>query len=147
MANRFGEEKDVDIRADDPVRPEWERDAKQAAELAEDAGMLAEDAGMKAGQAVGKAAGEASRKLRRATDRATAAYERTAEGASHAYRSVREYALDHPGTAVAVTFGAGVVCGMSFARRRAIDEYRLGMVPTIAIALASAVLDVFSTRR
>jgi ElaB/YqjD/DUF883 family membrane-anchored ribosome-binding protein len=140
MANRFGEEKDVDIRADDPARPEWERDAKQVAELAEDAGV-------KAGQAVGKAVGEASRKVRRATDRATAAYERTAEGASHAYRSVREYALDHPGTAVAVTFGAGVVCGMSFARRRVIDEYRHGIVPTIAIALASAVLDVFSTRR
>jgi ElaB/YqjD/DUF883 family membrane-anchored ribosome-binding protein len=140
MANRFGEEKDVDIRADDPARPEWERDAKQAAELAEDAGV-------KAGQAVGKAAAEASRKLRGATDRATAAYERTAEGASHAYRSVREYALDHPGTAVAVTFGAGVVCGMSFARRRTIDAYRHGIVPTIAIALASAVLEVFSTRR
>jgi hypothetical protein len=85
LANRFGDEKDVDIRADDPARPEWERAAKQAAELAE---------------------------LRRATDRATAAY-----------------------------------CGMSFARRREIDEYRHGIVPTIAIALASAVLDVFSTRR
>ena len=34
MANRFGEEKDVDIRADDPVRPDWERDAREAAELA-----------------------------------------------------------------------------------------------------------------
>jgi ElaB/YqjD/DUF883 family membrane-anchored ribosome-binding protein len=136
MANRFTEEKDVDIRADDPARPEWERDAKQAAELAEDAGV-------KAGHAVGKAAAEASRKLRRAT----AAYERTAEGASDAYRSVREYALAHPGTAVAVTFGAGVVCGMSFGRRRVIDQYRHGLVPTIAIALASAALEVFSTRR
>jgi hypothetical protein len=58
MANRFGEDKDVDIRADDPLRPDWERDAKEAAELAEDAGV-------KAGQAVGKAAGEATRKLRR----------------------------------------------------------------------------------
>ena len=140
MANRFGEEKDVDIRADDPLRPDWERDAKEAAELAEDAGM-------KAGQAVGKAAGEATRRLRRATDGAAAAYDRTTEGASRAYRDVRDYALDHPGVAVALTFGAGVVCGMSFGRRRVIDEYRHGLVPTIAIALASAVLEVFSTRR
>ena len=114
MANRFGEEKDVDIRADDPVRPDWERDAREAAELAEDA---------------------------------AAAYDRTTEGASRAYRGVRDFALDHPGAAVALTFGAGVVCGMSFGRRRVIDEYRHGLVPTIAIALASAVLEVFSTRR
>jgi ElaB/YqjD/DUF883 family membrane-anchored ribosome-binding protein len=140
MANRFGEEKDVDIRADDPLRPDWERDAKKAAELAEDAGV-------KAGEAVGKAAGEASRKVRRATDRAAAAYDSTAETASRAYRSVRDYTLDHPGAAVALTFGAGLVCGMSFARRRAIHEYRYGLVPTIAVALASAVLDVLSTRR
>jgi ElaB/YqjD/DUF883 family membrane-anchored ribosome-binding protein len=146
MANRFGEEKDVDIRAEDPLRPDWERDAKEAAELAEDAGMKAGQAGQ-AGQAVGKAAGEATRKVRRATDRAAEAYDRTAEGASRAYRDVRDYALDHPGVAVALTFGAGVVCGMSFGRRRVIDQYRHGLVPTIAIALASAALEVFSTRR
>jgi ElaB/YqjD/DUF883 family membrane-anchored ribosome-binding protein len=138
--NRFGEEKDVDIRADDPTRPDWEKDAKAAADLAESAGV-------KAGQAASKAVGEASRKVRRATDRASEVYDRTSERAAQAYRGLREYAIEHPGTAVAVTFGAGLVCGMSFARRRAVDEYRHGLVPTIAIALASAVLNVLTTRR
>lgn len=141
MANRFGEGKDVDIRADTPTQPgSWERDAKEAADLAESAGE-------KAGQAAGKVAGEASRKLRRATDRAAEAYDRTTERATRAYRSLRDYAADHPGTAVAITFGAGVMCGMSLARRRTDDVYRSGMVPTIAVALASAVLDVFNARR
>jgi ElaB/YqjD/DUF883 family membrane-anchored ribosome-binding protein len=140
MANRFGEGKDMDIRADDPTRPDWERDAKAAADLAEEAGA-------RAGEAAGKVAGEAQRKLRRATDRASEVYDRTTERATQAYRSLRDYAIEHPGTAVAVTFGAGVVCGMSLARRRAMDDYQSGIVPTVAVALASAVLDVFSARR
>jgi ElaB/YqjD/DUF883 family membrane-anchored ribosome-binding protein len=128
------------IRDDETARREWERDKEEVAQLAEDATV-------KAGQAAGRIAGEAQRRLRSASDRATAAYDRTATEAGRAYRGVRDYAADHPGTAVALTFGTGVCLGMWMARGRAIDAYKRGIVPMAAIALANAVLEVFDSRR
>jgi len=127
--NRFGEEKDVDIRADDPTRPDWEKDAKAAADLAESAGV-------KAGQAASKAVGEASRKVRRATDRASEVYDRTSERAAQAYRGLREYAIEHPGTAVAVTFGAGLVFG-SHEYPWGVANVVVGSLPMTSIASIS----------
>jgi len=139
MAHPFGEEQEMKA-ASDEARRDWEKDAR-------DVEVVADDAGQRVGQAVGRSLGEASRRLRNASERAVSAYGRSAESAGRAYRSVREYALEHPGTAVAMTFGAGVAVGVSLARRRAIQDYRRGIVPTIAVALAGAVLDVLSTRR
>src|SRR5262249_50445644 len=66
------------ITKDDTVRRDWEREK-------EDVAQLAEDATVKAGQAAGRVAGEAQRRLRSASDRAAAAYDRTASQARRAY--------------------------------------------------------------
>ena len=118
---------------------DWEKDAKEMSELADEAVQ-------KTGQAIGRTIGETSRKLRDASERVASAYGRTAKSAGRAYRGVREYALEHPGAAMAATFGAGVALGVSLARERAIQDYRRSIVPVVAVALASAVLDVFSAR-
>ena len=128
------------ITNDDTVRRDWEREK-------EDVAQLAEDATVKAGQAAGRVAGEAQRRLRSASDRATAAYDRTATEARRAYGNVRDYAIEHPGTAAAVTFGTGVCIGMWMARGRAIDAYKRGIVPMAAVAIANAVLEVLDSRR
>ena len=128
------------ITNDETARREWERDKEEVAQLAEDAAV-------RAGQAAGRAAGEASRRLRSATDRASAAYDRTAREAGRAYRNVRDYAALHPGATAAVTFGTGVCLGMWMARGRELPDYRRGIVPIAAIALANAVLEVFGPRR
>lgn len=128
------------ITNDDTVRRDWEREK-------EDVAQLAEDASARAGQAAGRVAGEAQRRMRSASDRAAAAYDRTATQARRAYGSMRDYAVEHPGTAAAVTFGTGVCIGMWMARGRAIDAYKRGIVPMAAIAIANAVLEVMDTRR
>ena len=128
------------ITKDDTVRRDWEREK-------EDVAQLAEDATVKAGQAAGRVAGEAQRRLRSASDRAAAAYDRTASQARRAYGGVRDYAIEHPGTAAALTFGTGVCLGMWVARGRAIDAYKRGIVPMAAIAIANAVLEVLDSRR
>jgi ElaB/YqjD/DUF883 family membrane-anchored ribosome-binding protein len=128
------------ITNDDSVRRQWERDKEDVAQLAEDASATAD-------KAAGRVAGEAQRKLRSASDRATAAYDRTATQARRAYGSVRDYAVEHPGTAAAVTLGTGVCIGMWMARGRAIDAYRRGIVPMAAVAIANAVLEVLDSRR
>jgi ElaB/YqjD/DUF883 family membrane-anchored ribosome-binding protein len=129
-----------ELTNDDSVRRQWERDK-------EDVGQLADDARATADKAAARAAGEAQRKLRSASDRATAAYDRTATQARRAYGNVRDYAVEHPGTAAAVTFGTGVCIGMWMARGRAIDAYKRGIVPMAAVAIANAVLEVLDSRR
>jgi ElaB/YqjD/DUF883 family membrane-anchored ribosome-binding protein len=129
-----------ELTNDDSVRRQWERDKEDVAQLAADAGATAD-------KAAARAAGEAQRKLRSASDRATAAYDRTATQARRAYGNVRDYAVEHPGTAAAVTFGTGVCIGMWMARGRAIDAYKRGIVPMAAVAIANAVLEVLDSRR
>jgi ElaB/YqjD/DUF883 family membrane-anchored ribosome-binding protein len=129
-----------ELTNDDSVRRQWERDKEDVAQLADDARATAD-------KAAARAAGEAQRKLRSASDRATAAYDRTATQARRAYGNVRDYAVEHPGTAAAVTFGTGVCIGMWMARGRAIDAYKRGIVPMAAVAIANAVLEVLDSRR
>jgi hypothetical protein len=88
-------------------------------------------------------ADEASRTMRDAKERVTAAYGRTAETAERAYHEARGFAKENPGTAAAVTFATGLGVGLMLAPRSRFHAYRRGLVPVVAIALANAVLDVF----
>jgi len=90
-----------------------------------------------------RVANEAARTIRNASERVTAACGRTAETAERAYIDARNYATEHPGTAAAVTFAAGIGVGMMLAPRYAPGVGRRGLMPVVAIALAHAVLDVF----
>jgi hypothetical protein len=91
-------------------------------------------------------ADEASRTMRDAKERVTAAYGRTAETAERAYHEARGFAKENPGAAAAVTFATGLGVGLMLAPRTPrsrFHAYRRGLVPVVAIALANAVLDVF----
>ena len=119
---------------------DWDRDATQP-------GELAGDSATKAGQAAGRTLGEVSRRLRETRERAASGYDRMAVGAGRAWRGARDYALDHPGTTAAVTFGTGVALGVAIARGRAVQSYRRSILPVVAVALANAALEVFGPRR
>jgi len=124
----------------DAARGEWN-------EAAADVAARTGDAVAEAKRGARRVADEASRTMRDAKERVTAAYDRTAETAGHAYREARGYAQQHPGTAAAVTFAVGVGVGMMMAPRRGSSSYRRGLVPVVALALANAVLDVFDKDR
>jgi ElaB/YqjD/DUF883 family membrane-anchored ribosome-binding protein len=134
------------ITNDDTVRRDWERQKEDVAQLAEDVGATAGEAANRAAGEAQRVAGDAKRRLRSASDRAAAAYDRTASEARRAYGSMRDYAIEHPGTAAAVTFGTGVCIGMWMARGRAMDAYKRGIVPMAAVAIANAVLEVLDSR-
>jgi ElaB/YqjD/DUF883 family membrane-anchored ribosome-binding protein len=92
-------------------------------------------------------ADEASQTVRDARERVAETYGRTAATAERAYLDARRYATEHPGTAAAVTFAAGIGVGMMLAPRAAAGVARRGLMPVVAVALAHAVLDVFDPAR
>jgi ElaB/YqjD/DUF883 family membrane-anchored ribosome-binding protein len=89
----------------------------------------------------------ASQTLRGARDKVSAAYDRTADRTTRAYRGARGYAQDNPGMAAATVFAAGLGIGMLIGARGAARAYRRGIVPAVAFALAHAVRDVFGRLR
>ena len=108
-----------------------------------DGGDRAAEAASELGRGARRMADEASRTMRDAKERVTAAYGRTAETAERAYHEARGFAKENPGTAAAVTFATGLGVGLMLAPRSRFHAYRRGLVPVVAIALANAVLDVF----
>lgn len=90
---------------------------------------------------------EASQRLRSAREKASVAYDRTADQAVRAYHGARGYAQANPGLAAAATFATGLGIGMLLGARSAARVYRRGLIPVVAVALAQAVRDVFQRAR
>ncbi|HSD29193.1 MAG TPA: hypothetical protein VLL75_17965 [Vicinamibacteria bacterium] len=90
---------------------------------------------------------EASQKLRSAREKASVAYDRTADQAVRAYHGARGYAQANPGVAAAASFATGLGIGMLLGIRSAARAYRRGFFPVVAFALAQAVRDVFQRAR
>jgi ElaB/YqjD/DUF883 family membrane-anchored ribosome-binding protein len=85
--------------------------------------------------------------FRQAKDKLTDAYDRSSEVATRAYSRAMDYSRENPRTATLVALGAGFGAGVLFSygtSRRA--SYR-GMFPSVALAVADAVLGVFDNRR
>jgi ElaB/YqjD/DUF883 family membrane-anchored ribosome-binding protein len=106
---------------------------REDAATAEDVRDIKGDVAERMGEAVSDArrgarrmANEASQTIRDASERVTAAYGRTAETAERACIDARNYAKEHPGTAAAVTFAAGIGVGMILAQRYAPGVGRRG---------------------
>jgi hypothetical protein len=136
MPNAYGTEPGLGSTPEQPNR-DWERTAEEAARKAGEAAGEVE-------QGARRVMDTTSRKLRNAKESATAAYERTADGAERAYRGALDYARQNPGRAAAACFAAGVGVGMTMSSRD--RGFGRGLVPVVAIALANAVLDVFNER-
>jgi ElaB/YqjD/DUF883 family membrane-anchored ribosome-binding protein len=86
--------------------------------------------------------------VNRAKDKLTDAYEKSSDAATRAYSRAMDYSRENPRTATLVALGAGIGVGMLFGagmsgRSR---SYRR-MFPSMALAVADAVLDVFEHRR
>jgi ElaB/YqjD/DUF883 family membrane-anchored ribosome-binding protein len=86
--------------------------------------------------------------LRQAKDKLTDAYDRSSEVATRAYSRAMDYSRENPRTATLVALGAGFGAGILFSygmpSRR--NNYR-SMFPSVALAVADAVLGVFDNRR
>jgi ElaB/YqjD/DUF883 family membrane-anchored ribosome-binding protein len=86
--------------------------------------------------------------VNRAKDKINDAYERGSDAATRAYTRAMDYSRENPRTATLVALGAGIGVGMLMGagmsgRSR---SYRR-MFPSMALAVADAVLDVFEHRR
>jgi ElaB/YqjD/DUF883 family membrane-anchored ribosome-binding protein len=86
--------------------------------------------------------------IRQAKDKLTDAYDRSSEVATRAYSRAMDYSRENPRTATLVALGAGFGAGILFSygmpSRR--NSYR-SMFPSVALAVADAVLGVFDNRR
>ena len=86
--------------------------------------------------------------FRQAKDKLSDAYDRSSDVATRAYSRAMDYSRENPRTATLVAlgagFGGGVLFGYGTARRN--SNYR-GMFPSVALAVADAVLGVFDNRR
>jgi ElaB/YqjD/DUF883 family membrane-anchored ribosome-binding protein len=121
-------------------RTDWSETADEVAERAEEVAS-------EVARGARRIADDASQSLRGAKRKAAAAYGRTSEAAERAYRGARGYAIENPGTAVAVTFAAGLGVGMILASRNSRPSYGRGLVPVVAMAVVEAVRGVFDRRR
>jgi ElaB/YqjD/DUF883 family membrane-anchored ribosome-binding protein len=86
--------------------------------------------------------------LRQAKDKLSDAYDRSSDAATRAYGRAMDYSRENPRTATLVALGAGFGAGILFSygmpSRR--NNYR-SMFPSVALAVADAVLGVFDNRR
>ncbi len=86
--------------------------------------------------------------FRQAKDKLSDAYDRSSEVATRAYGRAMDYSRENPRTATLVALGAGFGAGILFSygmpSRR--NNYR-SMFPSLALAVADAVLGVFDNRR
>jgi ElaB/YqjD/DUF883 family membrane-anchored ribosome-binding protein len=87
-------------------------------------------------------------KVNQAKEKLTDVYERSSDAATRAYSRAMDYSRDNPRTATLVALGAGIGVGMLFGASMSgrTRSYRR-MFPTMALAVADAVLDVFEHRR
>jgi ElaB/YqjD/DUF883 family membrane-anchored ribosome-binding protein len=83
----------------------------------------------------------------RAKEKVAEAYDRTSDVASRAYRQAMDYSRENPGKATLVALGAGFGAGVLFAQGMPRSRGYRRMLPTVAMAVADAVLDVFDYRR
>jgi ElaB/YqjD/DUF883 family membrane-anchored ribosome-binding protein len=91
--------------------------------------------------------GRVTEGFRQAKDKLSDAYERSSDVATRAYGRAMDYSRENPRTATLVALGAGFGAGLLFSYgmpRR--NSYR-SMFPSVALAVADAVLDVFDHRR
>lgn len=86
--------------------------------------------------------------VNRAKDKLTDAYEKGSDAAGRAYSRAMDYSRENPRTATLVALGAGIGVGMLFGASMSgrTRGYRK-MFPSMALAVADAVLDVFEHRR
>jgi ElaB/YqjD/DUF883 family membrane-anchored ribosome-binding protein len=85
--------------------------------------------------------------FRQAKDKLSDAYDRSSEVATRAYSRAMDYSRENPRTATLVALGAGFGAGVLFTygtSRR--NSYR-SIFPSVALAVADAVLGVFDNRR
>lgn len=92
--------------------------------------------------------GKVTEGFRQAKDKLSDAYDRSSDVASRAYGRAMDYSRENPRTATLVALGAGFGAGVLFSygmpSRR--TNYR-SMFPSVALAIADAVLGVFDNRR
>ena len=86
--------------------------------------------------------------FRQAKDKLSDAYDRSSEVATRAYSRAMDYSRENPRTATLVALGAGFGAGVlfSYGTSRRGASYR-SMFPSVALAVADAVLGVFDNRR
>jgi ElaB/YqjD/DUF883 family membrane-anchored ribosome-binding protein len=86
---------------------------------------------------------------RQAKDKLSDAYDRSSEVATRAYSRAMDYSRENPRTATLVALGAGFGAGILFSYgmpSRRNSSYR-SMFPSVALAVADAVLGAFDHRR
>jgi ElaB/YqjD/DUF883 family membrane-anchored ribosome-binding protein len=88
-------------------------------------------------------------KVGRAKDAITDAYEKSSDVATRAYSRAMDYSRENPRTATLVALGAGIGVGMLMGAMGSSGRTRgyRKMFPSMALAVADAVLDVFEHRR
>lgn len=87
--------------------------------------------------------------FRQAKDKLNDAYDRSSDAATKAYSRAMDYSRENPRTATLVALGAGFGAGVLFSYgmpSRRNSSYR-SMFPSVALAVADAVLGVFDKRR
>ena len=87
--------------------------------------------------------------FRQAKDKLSDAYDRSSDVATKAYSRAMDYSRENPRTATLVALGAGFGAGILFSYgmpSRRNSNYR-SMFPSVALAVADAVLGVFDNRR
>lgn len=86
--------------------------------------------------------------FRQAKDKLSDAYDRSSDVATKAYSRAMDYSRENPRTATLVALGAGFGAGVlfSYGTSRRGTNYR-SMFPSVALAVADAVLGVFDNRR
>jgi ElaB/YqjD/DUF883 family membrane-anchored ribosome-binding protein len=86
--------------------------------------------------------------FRQAKDKLSEAYDRSSDVATRYYSRAMDYSRENPRTATLVALGAGFGAGVLFTygTSRRNSNFR-GMFPSVALAVADAVLGVFDNRR
>jgi ElaB/YqjD/DUF883 family membrane-anchored ribosome-binding protein len=85
--------------------------------------------------------------IRQAKDKLSDAYDRSSEVATRAYSRAMDYSRENPRTATLVALGAGFGAGVLFSYGTSRRSSYRSMFPSVALAVADAVLGVFDNRR